>query len=414
VRQALPHLARLGWEVEILATTPESGDVCLDPYLEHTVPLGIPIHRVALSRPAWHRDFGSGALASRAWPNLCAAGDALLASGRFDLVFLSTTQFGLFLLGPRWQRRYGTPYVLDFQDEWVTDYYTKRATTPPGGWWKYLLRQTQARWQEKAVVGSAAGVVAVSPRYVNNLRRRYPRLSLANTEIIPFGVCLSDFEAVTRWNVVQSIFDPKLGRSWVHVGRGGADLAIAAQALFSAIRLALDSGTWPADGLQLHFIGTSYAPRDRAKPSLAHLAAVHGLDDLVREHPARLGYFPALRCLADADALLLLGSDDPGYTPSKLAPYLGAGKPILAILHEDCPAVPDLRDCPGVTLITFRDAAGHAARARQIAREWIAPGPRVTSRARHQAHLARHATAPLAARLTALFDQAIAIEGGRS
>ncbi len=82
------------------------------------------------------------------------------------------------------------------------------------------------------------------------------------------------------------------------------------------------------------------------------------------EHPARLDYFDALQTLADATAVLLMGSSEPHYTPSKVFPAMLSGRPLLAIYHTDSTVCDLLRRFgapPAVRLITFD--GGHTAMA---------------------------------------------------
>jgi len=81
--------------------------------------------------------------------------------------------------------------------------------------------------------------------------------------------------------------------------------------------------------LRFHFIGTSYAPD--APPAVEPLARAAGVADLVEEETGRVGYNDALRWMRAGDALLAVGSDDPGYLPSRLANLLWMQKPLLAI-----------------------------------------------------------------------------------
>jgi thiamine pyrophosphate-dependent acetolactate synthase large subunit-like protein len=105
--------------------------------------------------------------------------------------------------------------------------------------------------------------------------------------------------------------------------------------------------------VRLHFIGTSYASANRAEQTVTPIAAEYGVADLVEEQTTRVPYFTSLRLLQDADALLVVGSDSVAYNPSKLATYLFARKPLLAILHHDSPGIQLLQHSSGANLITF-------------------------------------------------------------
>jgi len=88
-----------------------------------------------------------------------------------------------------------------------------------------------------------------------------------------------------------------------------------------------------------------------------------GVADVVREVPPRLDYLDALNVQVDASALLLLGSGEPHYTPSKVFPALLAGRPIVAVYHEQS-SVLDVLRAPGVNacVIAFGEASPPSAR----------------------------------------------------
>ena len=81
---------------------------------------------------------------------------------------------------------------------------------------------------------------------------------------------------------------------------------------------------------------------------LARIAGEYDVADLVCEYPARVSYRRSLELLLQGDGALVLGVDDAGYMPSKLATYAYSGKPLLACLHRDGPALAMLRDEPAL------------------------------------------------------------------
>lgn len=351
-RQALPHLAACGWDAEVLAVDPAAVDAPQDPMLAAALPPEIPVHRVPALSPRLGRWLGRGTLARRARGPLGRAGDTLLAARRFDLVFFTTTQFSVLRLGPEWRRRHGVPFVLDWQDPWVTDFYSRPGAPPPPGGWRYRWSQAEARRHEGACLAAASGWVGTSEGYRHDLRARYAHFAALPQAVIPFGFDAADFERASRLGAVAA-FAPRPGeRQIAFVGAAGPIMEPPLTLLFEALRDAVRSaGSAPA---HFHFIGTSYAPAGRAVPSVAPLAARCGLGGIVSESPERIGYFSALATLRAADALLLLGSRDAAYQPSKIATLLHAGKPILAIVASDGLAE-SLRKFPGVTLARVGD-----------------------------------------------------------
>src|SRR5436309_14462133 len=130
VRMSLPHFAEFGWEPYVLAVAP-TGDETLDPLLVKTVPSDIKVERVRAIPAAISKRIGIGNLALRALPSLYHAGSRLLAGGKFDLVYFSTTMFFAMPLGRIWHGRFGVPYVLDIQDPWLSDYYSEHPDSSP-------------------------------------------------------------------------------------------------------------------------------------------------------------------------------------------------------------------------------------------------------------------------------------------
>src|SRR5207249_674305 len=124
------------------------------------------------------------------------------------------------------------------------------------------------------------------------------------------------------------VFNPHDGlEHWVYIGRGGADMAFAVQSFLLALRRYVQQRPQACQSLRVHFIGTDYAPKAQARKTIEPLAKELGLDEVVSEQTNRLPYFETLLCLSQASALFVPGADDSGYTPSKLCPYILAGKP---------------------------------------------------------------------------------------
>ena len=60
---------------------------------------------------------------------------------------------------------------------------------------------------------------------------------------------------------------------------------------------------------------------------------------LVTEHPHRMAYLDVLTNLVRADGVLIVGSTEPHYTPSKVYQAVQSRRPVLALLHEASTAV---------------------------------------------------------------------------
>ena len=104
--------------------------------------------------------------------------------------------------------------------------------------------------------------------------------------------------------------------------------------LFDGLRRYRASQPDRAARLRFHFVGTSYVAPGKGQPSVLPVAQECGVADLVSEIPHRIGHFEAMRWQRQADVLLLPGSSDLAYSPSKIYPYFLTGRPILGVVFR--------------------------------------------------------------------------------
>ena len=403
VRLALPHLARHGWRATVLALEPESVEgAVIDPLLEQTYPEKTRIIRVRGLSPRLTRPFGFGSIWWRCGRAFRKAGEELLQSGGFDLVFFSTTQFDFFTLAPLWRVAFGVPYVLDFQDPWVNDYYRRTGTRPPGGRFRYALAHSRAVREEPKALRGAAHVISVSPGYLDDFSRRYAWFDRARASVHPFGASAADLGVAAANPPLRPLIDWNDGRRHlVYTGRAGPDMEPALRILFRALRRHVERNP-AADRLHFWFIGTSYAPGSLAKPTVAPIAAAENVDHLVTEHCHRVPYFEALHYQGRADAILAIGSDDRSYNASKLAGCLLAGRPALALYREGSPALGFVRRTGGARAIGFGSDDESAVTA---VAAWLAEGmPADSARPEELARITAESTTAALART---FDAAL-------
>jgi hypothetical protein len=353
VRVSLPHFESLGWKPFVLTVAPEWQEMPLDPRLAESVPATVPITRTKAWSARWTRRVGIGNVGLRAFAQLYRAGARLIASESIDLVFFSTTVFPTMALGRLWKRRFGVPYVCDIQDAWLSEYYDDKpaASRPPKYAWARRLNATLEPFTMRRV----DGLMAVSSAYVATLQRRYPWITDDTCRTVPFGAAPEDFEIAERMPWRNPFFSRDDGRlHGVAVGRGGDDMQLAASILFRAFRQ-LGSPASHGRGVDFTFVGTDYAPAPLARKTIAPVAEAEGLGSIVNEQPLRVPYFEGLRLLRDADFLVVLGSDDPQYSPSKVYPYILARRPIVAVLHASNPVADLLTRTGAGIVVTFRD-----------------------------------------------------------
>jgi len=338
VRMSLPYYRENGWEPVILAVGERWQDGVREAGLSHTVPADVRIEWCSALSLKWSRRLRLGSLGPRSFFSLRRRGAQLLRAEKFDLVFFSTTQFTCFSLGPLWQRRFGVPYVLDVQDPWRTDYYERPGSRKPPGGWKYKIARLEARLLEGWCFRHAAAVMSVSPTYLDDLRARYPALARTPTAVIRFGASTDDIVSAGRESPAATYraFRREAGElHLLYTGAAGPVKPHSLNVLFDAVRLYRAKDPAGARRLRFHFVGTSYAAPGRALPSVLPVAEAAGVADQVSETPHRIGFLEAIRLQQQADVLLMMGSSDLAYSPSKIYLYYLTRQPILGVVFDD-------------------------------------------------------------------------------
>lgn len=351
VRMSLPYFLQFGWEPAVLAVDPAHVEGMLEPELLETVPSHVPVHRVRALPARYTRKVGLGAIALRAFGFLYREGLRMIGRYRPDLVYISTAAFQAMALGRLWKARTGVPFVLDFGDPWVPDpqqvYAARRGL-------KHRLAARLHKTLEPWTMREADGLVAVSESYAKVLRRRYPWITQDQCLTLPFGAEAHDYEIARRVRAADEVF--LLGDGAIHgvyIGAVSPSMTYACEAICRAMREGLSRRPQLYRHLRLHFIGTNYAGGNLARPVIDPLARRLCLNGHVREHPGRIPYFAALRLQQQADFLLLPGSLDPAYTPSKIYPLILAKRPLLAVFHQASSVVQLLRASGAGEVVTF-------------------------------------------------------------
>ncbi|HEY9851396.1 MAG TPA: hypothetical protein V6D28_18140 [Leptolyngbyaceae cyanobacterium] len=351
VRMSVQFFSKFDWEPLILKINPEEQEGIKDNTLNNTISDCLKIWEAGCLPKFCTSWFGLNNIGLRSFFHLALLGNEIIEKEKPDLAFFSTTMFPLMSLGRYWYSKYRLPYVLDFQDPWVSDYKGDRFYAQS---WKYKLSQALAKLLEPFCLRQVAHIISVSPGYVDTLLKRYAWLKSDQFTVLPFGAAETDFDYLRKYPIKNSYFNPHDGKQhWVYVGRGGTDMAFAVRSFFQALREIRQQEPKKFNNLLLHFIGTDYAPGNLARKTIEPLAKESGIEDIVQEYPHRIPYFEALQCLLDADALIVPGSDDPSYTASKIYPYIQAKKPLLAIFHEKSSVVDVLHSTKAGTVVTF-------------------------------------------------------------
>lgn len=361
VRLSLPYYRQYGFEPTVLCFEHESTQHPADQRLLESVPTDIRIERVRSRPNLLTRAARVNAVGIRGLPALRAAGMRLLKESPFDLVYFSTTAFPLMTLGPVFERAFGIPFVLDFQDPW---YSSERSYLP--GTVKNRAARLMHRFLEPRVVPHAAGLTAVSPGYLNVLAQRYERVRGMPQAAIPFPSADVDLAIASRMPLDALFADPPLSRHpelqddlqqrcvGLFTGRAGGESGDCLAHFFAALRMVLVDTPGLEHQLRLWFIGSNYSPLDSTSRCQL-LADRMGVGSVVRECPTRAPYYSALALQSRASFGLLFGSASKDYNPSKTFTMLATGRPLLAVVPSQTHICKVLHDTGGCAVLPLEE-----------------------------------------------------------
>lgn len=403
VRASSRYYEDYGWSPTVLAVRPEDTGRLVDERLVEMASDRTPVVRTGAFPENVARRLGFSAIGFRAYRQMQAAGDRLVRDWKPDLAFFSTTAFPLMTLGERWRRRFGLPYVLDMQDPWFAappDSLAQRRTNLKNKLMYALHERLEARAMQRV-----GGLIAVSGLYIDALRDRYPALTNIPADVIPFGIEPHDFDvARRRGQPVDFGFDRPDAIRCVYAGRVTEGMHASVRALLTMLEIGSDQ---PGTGrVRVGFLGTGYQ-LGRNPHCVTPLAGAMGLSGLVREIPDRVSLLDSLSTMATSDLLLVLGSDDMAYQPSKLFQCLATDLPVVCVARSGANYLASLETMTSVFVLFSDQPLEPQARRFETWLSQSAAHPAKDDLVRSQ-QAGKHTAQAMAARECALFDRAMA------
>lgn len=365
IRFFAKHLPQFGWEPVVLTTRPDYYESPTDPENEQLLPDWLEVVRTRALPASLMRKIGIGDIGMRTVLHHWRALSRLHKEKKIDLIFIPVPPSVPMVLGRLANMRFGIPYVVDYIDPWVTEYYWKlpRKQRPP----KWLMSYALSRCLEPFALRRAQHITGVSRGTTDQVVSRYGWLAPADATEIPYGAEADDFEYLRQHPRQNAIFDSKDGKLHVcYVGAYVESMEQTLRALFAAFRQGLERAPSVFERVVLHFIGTTYSTNGSDPFRVTAVARDCGLDEWIREHPQRLPYLDSLQIMLDAHALILLGSAEPHYTASKVFPYVLAQRPLLAVFHEDSSVITILNEVNAGRVVSFNEKETPNERANEI------------------------------------------------
>lgn len=404
------YLPEFGWQPIIVTGDPARYEERPDPDLERLVAPGLEVIRVPTMSTRPVRLVGDiGVRAFRGCHRVLAD---LAARREIDFVLITIPSNFLAPVGRLIQRRYGVPFGIDYQDPWINRW--------PGvdvpfsrAWGSYRLASLLEPW----AVRGASLITGMAPGYVAGMLERNPDVARsAVVACMPMGIAPEDYSLVRSLDRAPFLFHPGDGR--FHMIYAGALLPAGIAVLESFLAgLSALKARMPdvAARLRVHFVGTGSSPDDPAGHQVLPRAQRMGVGDIVEEHPQRIGYVDALNHLGRSDAVLVLGSTEAHYTPSKVFQAMLSRRPVFAMLHRDSTAVDMVRSKHAGTVLTLTQealpAASDVADGLQSFMDDKSYDAEAVDRAAFDAYSARESTRALAAALDQACERAAARRG---
>jgi hypothetical protein len=346
-----------------------------------------------------------GDIGVRGLPWHFAALRRLLSRRQFDFLHITVPSFYSAALGELVFRSQPIAFGIDYQDPWVHQWpgaqkwFTK-------AWASFKLGEIFEPW----TIRHASLITGMTESYYSGALERNPHLShCAVLAAMPLGNSIRDFESVTSRSRPSYLFDSRDGA--FHMIYAGAMLpkaAVVLDCLLAALTHMKQTNPRIFSRLRFHFVGTGKTATDPNGYNILPRAIRFGVDSIITEHPHRIPYVDVLTHLTLASAILILGSTEPHYSPSKVYQSVQAKRPIFALLHEASTAVGVLEDSNAGSVVRLTEAVLREPRevAARLASfvENTAYNPAMVNWSKFEAFSARESARKLAVALDSALD----------
>jgi len=326
------YLSGMNWNVTVV--TPKPGEFWIqDPDLLKQIPSQVRIERTnSLSPPRLLnllRGKGGGGGSTRdsgrfefmrkaseflllpdtylGWvPFAVRAASRLCREKRFDVILSTSPPDSTHLAASRISSRFDIPWVVDFRDPWIGLYLREPPTS--------LHRRLHRRMEKKAA--EAARVLVTTDWQRDRLRELYPG---SRVEKIPNGYDEEDFRGLEGLNPPAAPF------TITHSGM--LTLGRQSKSFLAGAALFLERRAKARNRMKIVFAGA----RETENEAWADRLGMEGVVEFVDNLPHR-------KCVArerTSHVLLLIKHDDiryRGLVPGKLYEYIGARRPVLAVV----------------------------------------------------------------------------------
>ena len=344
------YLPEYGWSPTIVTAHWKHYQEQLDWSLLQLVPDDIRVIRTKAFGIRWSKLLGNMALRALWWTKREL--DCMAERNELDFVHIIVPDHYSALVGRLLYRSHGVAYGIDYMDPWVHALPSEKRFLSKA-WVSSALSYSLEPWSVK-FVRLITGVTASSYEEVLN---RNPKLrGEVRTAEIPMASASSDYRAVPdSYQPESCLFDPDDGS--LHIVYAGAIPATfddSLECFLSALRKIIDQNVL-GKNVRVWLIGTGTMSHGSSSGRVKKAVDAMSLSNHVSEYPSRIGYLDALWHLKAASVVLILGSTEKHYTPSKIYQAVHSANPILALVPEDGSAAEVLRSSGNGLVVNYPD-----------------------------------------------------------
>lgn len=344
------HLPSFGWEPVILTVHEKYYEEALDWNLVKLLPAALRVEKVKAMPNTKPRLIGDIGL--RAFFSLYRQAKKIIQHEQVDFLYIPIPSFYPALLGRWLHASTGIAYGIDYIDPWVHHFPGSEKILS-----RHWLSTKLAALLEPIAVKKATLITGVAPGYYEAVLKRNPHLQQqAVCGAMPYGGEAADHAGTSALAMKPYLFNRKPGK--IQLVYAGAMLPKAYGPL-EAILSSIAANRQLFSDVEFHFIGTGRSANDAEGYNIKPLAQKFNLwQTVIYEYPRRIPYLDVLVHLDNADAIFILGSTEPHYTPSKTYQGVLSHKPLLAVLHQQSTAVEVIRSSHAGIVMDFNGEEG--------------------------------------------------------
>ncbi len=344
------HLREFGWEPIIVTTHWDYYEETPEPDLLALLPPDLRVMRTQAFRTKPLRWVGDIGVRGFWWHYRELV--RMSRAGEIDFVHITIPSNYSALLGRLVKRKTGVPYGIDYIDPWVHEF-TGSDRPFSKAWASVRL----ARWLEPWAVKEAALITGINRRYYQGMLDRNPQVAgRAVLAEMQYGGSAKDHDYVRQHPRPARLFAAHAGKfNFIYAGAMLPKAYTVLDRFLESLALLKKKRPGLPQQFHLHFIGTGKSPDDAQGYNIKPHLDRHGLSDCATEHPQRLPYLDVLTHLHAASGVLVLGSTEPHYSPSKIFQSVMSRRLVLALLHEDSTAVAVLRASNAGPVLTLTE-----------------------------------------------------------